>query len=162
MIKTLQQALKMDRERFKVPRSVQQAIPIRRIWPDGVFQSGTKFSKTFRFSDINYAIASKEDKTAMFLGYSELLNALDTGSTTKITIEVTADDDMGSIAEKLQDAGLIRSRIVPAAANGSSRKYYALTDKGRETLSELIAFWNEYTVCVDTFIRQCLPKEAEK
>ena len=63
MIKTLQQALKMDREKFKVPRSVQQAIPIQRIWPDGVFQSGTKFSKTFRFSDINYAIASKEDKT---------------------------------------------------------------------------------------------------
>ena len=61
MIKTLQQALKMDREKFKVPRSVQQAIPIQRIWPDGVFQSGTKFSKTFRFSDINYAIASKED-----------------------------------------------------------------------------------------------------
>ncbi len=38
------------------------------------------------FTDINYAIASKEDKTAMFLGYSELLNTLDTGSTTKITI----------------------------------------------------------------------------
>ena len=37
-------------------------------------------------SDINYAIASKEDKTAMFLGYSELLNALDSGSTTKLTI----------------------------------------------------------------------------
>ena len=29
----------------------------------------------------------------------------DIPSTTKITIEVTADDDMGSIAEKLQDAG---------------------------------------------------------
>ena len=42
LIKTLQQALKMDREKFKVPRSVQQAIPIQRIWPDGVFQSGTE------------------------------------------------------------------------------------------------------------------------
>ena len=31
MIKTLQQALKMDREKFKVPRSVQQAIPIQRL-----------------------------------------------------------------------------------------------------------------------------------
>ena len=46
----------------------------------------TKYSRTLRFSDINYAIASKEDKTAMFLGYSELLNALDSGSTTKLTI----------------------------------------------------------------------------
>ncbi len=86
MIKTLQAALKQDREHFEVPKSVQDAIPIRRLWPDGIFQYGSKFSRTIRFSDINYAIASKEDKTAMFLDYSELLNALDTGSTTKLTI----------------------------------------------------------------------------
>ena len=86
MIKTLLNTLKQDKETFEVPRSVQDAIPIRRLWPDGVFQFGSKFSKTMRFSDINYAIASKEDKTAMFLDYSELLNALDAGSTTKITI----------------------------------------------------------------------------
>ena len=86
MIKTLLTTLKQDKETFEVPKSVQDAIPIRRLWPDGIFQFGTKYSKTIRFSDINYAIASKEDKTSMFLGYSELLNALDTGSTTKITI----------------------------------------------------------------------------
>ena len=54
LIKTLSQALRMDKERFKVPKSVQQAIPIQRIWPDGIFQQGTKFSKTYRFTDINY------------------------------------------------------------------------------------------------------------
>ncbi len=86
MIKSLQNMLRQDREHFNVPGSVQQAIPIRRIWPDGIFQVGNKFSKCVRFSDINYAIASKEDKTEMFLDYSELLNALDTGATTKITI----------------------------------------------------------------------------
>ena len=86
MIKTLQNTLKQDKEHLTVPKSVQDTIPIRRIWPDGLFQFGGKFSKTIRFSDINYAIASKADKTSMFLGYSELLNALDTGSTTKITI----------------------------------------------------------------------------
>ncbi|WP_443987736.1 VirB4-like conjugal transfer ATPase, CD1110 family [Mediterraneibacter gnavus] len=86
MIKTLNQAIKMDREKFKVPKSVQQAIPIQRIWPDGIFQHGTKFSKSFRFSDINYSIASKEDKTEMFLDYSELLNALDSGASAKITL----------------------------------------------------------------------------
>ena len=86
MIKTLQNTLKQDKECFSVPKSVQDAVPIHRLWPDGIFQFGSKFSKTIRFTDINYAIASKEDKTAMFLGYSELLNTLDTGSTTKITI----------------------------------------------------------------------------
>ncbi|MCD8384959.1 MAG: ATP-binding protein [Clostridiales bacterium] len=86
MIKTLQATLKQDRIKIPVPKSVQDIIPIRRIWADGVFQFGSKFSKTIRFSDINYTVASKEDKTAMFLNYAELLNALDTGATTKITI----------------------------------------------------------------------------
>ena len=86
MIRSLQATLKQDKQKFKIPKSVQDTIPIRRVWGDGIFQFGTKFSKTILFSDINYAIASKEDKTQMFLGYSELLNALDTGATTKITI----------------------------------------------------------------------------
>ena len=55
MIKTLQNTLKQDKEHLTVPKSVQDTIPIRRIWPDGLFQFGGKFSKTIRFSDINYA-----------------------------------------------------------------------------------------------------------
>ena len=109
LIKTLQQALKMDREKFKVPRSVQQAIPIQRIWPDGVFQSGTKFSKSFRFSDINYAIASKEDKTEMFLDYSELLNALDSGASAKITLNnrrINKEEFEASLLLPMKEDGL--------------------------------------------------------
>ena len=86
MIKTLSKAQKMEREKFRIPRSVQDAIPIRRIFADGIFQVGNQYSKTWSFTDINYAIASKEDKTAMFLDYSELLNALDSGASAKITI----------------------------------------------------------------------------
>ena len=86
MIKTLQKIMKQDKERFIIPRGVQQAIPIRTIWPDGIFRVGNKFSKSFRFEDINYVVASKEDKEAMFLSYSELLNSFDSGATTKITI----------------------------------------------------------------------------
>ena len=86
IIKTLSKATKAERDKFRIPRSVQDAIPIRRIWSDGIFQVGPQFSKTFSFTDINYQIAGKEDKTAMFLNYSELLNALDSGASTKITI----------------------------------------------------------------------------
>lgn len=86
MIKTLKKIMKQDKERFIVPKGVQQAIPISAIWPDGIFRVGNKFSKSYRFEDINYAVASKEDKEAMFLSYSELLNSFDSGATTKITI----------------------------------------------------------------------------
>ena len=86
IIKTLAKANKQEKTKFKIPRSVQDAIPIQRVWEDGIFQLGNRFSKSYSFTDINYQIASKEDKTAMFLDYSELLNALDSGASAKITI----------------------------------------------------------------------------
>ena len=81
-----QRLLKQDKERFTVPQSVQQSIPIRHMWPDGIFLVGGKYSKCWRFDDINYSVASDEDKKAMFLDYSDLLNSLDVGATTKLTI----------------------------------------------------------------------------
>lgn len=86
MIKTLRRVMQQDKERFVIPKGVQQVIPIRAVWPDGIFCVGNKFSKSYRFEDINYAVASREDKEALFLAYSELLNSFDSGVTTKITI----------------------------------------------------------------------------
>ena len=86
MIKTLKNLFKQDKERYTVPRKVQDVIPVRRIWKDGIFLTGGKFAKTYKFTDINYLVASREDKESMFLTYSELLNSLDSGATTKITI----------------------------------------------------------------------------
>ena len=87
MIKTLTNLLKQDKEKFVVPKGVQDCIPITAIYDDGIFRVGKdKYSKSFKFTDINYAVASREDKEAMFLEYSELLNSLDSGATTKLTI----------------------------------------------------------------------------
>ena len=44
MIKTLKNLLKQDKERYSVPRKVQDVIPIQRIWKDGI-PSTTFFSK---------------------------------------------------------------------------------------------------------------------
>lgn len=87
MIKTLSNLFKQDKEKFVVPKGVQDCIPIYAIYDDGIFRvDRDKYSKTFKFTDINYAVASREDKDAMFLEYSELLNSLDSGATTKLTI----------------------------------------------------------------------------
>ena len=86
MIKSIKTIMRQDRVPYYIPRRVQDVIPIQSIWPDGIFKVGMKFSKTFRFTDINYKVASREDKETMFLAYSELLNGLDCASTTKLTI----------------------------------------------------------------------------
>lgn len=87
MIKTLTNLRKQEKNNWHIPDSVQKVIPIQRIWTDGIFLVGkNKYALTYKLSDINYAVASKEDKEAMFLEYSELLNFFDSGATTKITI----------------------------------------------------------------------------
>ena len=84
MIKSIKTVMHQEKEKYKVPRKVQDIIPVQCIWSDGIFKVGNKFSKTFKFTDINYLVASREDKESMFLIYSELLNSLDSGATTKI------------------------------------------------------------------------------
>ena len=86
MIKTLHNVLKQDKERFRIPRSVQDIIPIKTIWNDGIFKVGSCFAKTFKFSDINYAMLSQDDTRELFLKYSDLINSFECGSTYKLTI----------------------------------------------------------------------------
>ncbi len=110
MIKTLNNIFKQDKERFVVPKSVQQAIPIQTVWGNGIFKVGrNKFSRSYRFTDVNYAVAGREDKESMFLEYSELLNAFDSGATTKITIHnrrLNRQDFEKSILIPMREDGL--------------------------------------------------------
>lgn len=86
MIKTLHNVLKRDRERFTIPKTVQDIIPVKTIWNDGIFKVGNLFSKTFQFSDINYAMLSAEDTKDLFLKYSDVINSFEYGATYKLTI----------------------------------------------------------------------------
>ena len=70
-----------------IPTTVEEAIPVQDFYEDGIALVGRGlWSKTFRFSDINYATASRERKEELFLGYSAILNSLDAGAMTKITV----------------------------------------------------------------------------
>ena len=86
MLKAIKKFLQDEKEKYRIPRKVQDLIPINCIWKDGIFRSGKKYSKTYRFTDINYQVASLDDKKLMFFDYSAILNGLDAGATTKITI----------------------------------------------------------------------------
>ena len=85
-MKYFQKIMRQDKERFTVPRSVQQTIPIQRIWQDGLFYSGSRYSQAWRFSDINYLLSGRAEKEQKFHIYSALLNAQKSGCYTQVTI----------------------------------------------------------------------------
>lgn len=74
------------KEKRRVPKTVQQSIPIDAIYKDGITRSGKLFSKTWRFSDINYKVASNADQEGMFKSHCSILNGLPIDATAKITI----------------------------------------------------------------------------
>ena len=75
------------KDHIKLPRSVQDAIPISTVYDDGLFRVGkNQYSRTYKFEDINYQVASEADKETMFERYCALLNSLDSNAATKITI----------------------------------------------------------------------------
>ena len=58
--------------------SVQQTIPYLAMHPDGVCKlPDGLYTKTVEYEDINYSVASTEDQTAIFGGWSSFLNYFD-------------------------------------------------------------------------------------
>ena len=152
MMRSIKSILSTDRERYKVPRKVQDVIPIRRIWPDGISLVGNKFVKSWKFTDINYLVASREDKERMFLTYSELLNSLDSGATTKITVNnhyLKCSDFEDSILMPLKADGLDEYREEynkmlldkSVDANGILQEKYVTVTVAKKNIEEARAYF---------------------
>lgn len=82
----LKRTKRVKKSKRKIPKTVQQSIPIDVIYKDGIIQSGRMFSKMWRFSDINYEVASNAEQEEMFLAHSAILNGLPTDAVAKISI----------------------------------------------------------------------------
>ena len=71
----------------RLPRSVQQLIPVKRVFPDSIWQVGNnEFSQTWSFSDINYAVASLDDQRTILDSWGRVLNGLAADSRMKVTL----------------------------------------------------------------------------
>ena len=56
MIKSYEKLRKREKQKYKVPKSAQDIIHVDVIYKDGIFQIDNKFTKTYRFRDINLIV----------------------------------------------------------------------------------------------------------
>ena len=78
---------KKVRQKRSVPKTVQKTLPYQKIVDDYIFRiDDNRFSKTYRFEDINYSIAKQEEQEAIFLGYCSVLNSFDTSADIQVTV----------------------------------------------------------------------------
>jgi PadR family transcriptional regulator PadR len=57
------------------------------------------------------------------------------------------------LMRRLQNDGLVKTYLMESSA-GPSRKYYRLTQQGRETLAAQRAQWDSFSAAIITFLEQ--------
>ena len=116
--------------------SAQQTIPYVAMHPDGVCKlPGGLYTKTVEYEDINYSVASTEDQTAIFGGWSSFLNYFDSSlpfqlsfinrrshSRSRYKVNIPqVDDDFNSVREEF--TGMLKNQIA-RSNNGIERSKY--------------------------------------
>nr|MCR5019986.1 conjugal transfer protein [Ruminococcus sp.] len=70
-----------------VPGTVQKTLPYKRVCDDYIFKvDDNRYSKTYKFEDINYQIAKQDEQESIFLGYCSVLNSFDTNADIQMTV----------------------------------------------------------------------------
>ena len=86
-MKTRNKMKKLEQEKFVIPKTVQNVIPIKAVYKDGIFLVGKNmYSKTFLFTDVNYYIACENEKNDLMRQYWAVINSFGNGVTVKLTI----------------------------------------------------------------------------
>lgn len=153
MIRSVKAIQKMDKVRYTVPKYTRDLICADAVYPDGIFKIGGNYSKTFMFTDINYCVASLEDKQRMFLSYCSILNSLDCGATTKITIANHAKNESdfeSSVQMEMKNDGMdkLRSeynemlRQKLTCSNGKTQEKYITITAHKNSLDEARAYFS--------------------
>ena len=125
-----------SKRKNKAALSAQQSIPYVAMHPDGVCQlPGGLYTKTVEYEDINYSVASTEDQSAIFSGWSSFLNYFDSAlpvqlsfinrrshSTSRYHVNIPAQaDNFDSIRGEF--VGMLKRQIA-RSNNGIERSKY--------------------------------------
>ena len=148
-----------NHEKFFIPRSVQQSIPIKQVHQDGIFEVAGLYSKTWRFFDVNYAVAGPEKKEALFLSYCAFLNSLPVRALVKITLfnrTMNQQEFSRNILMQMVGDGKDRYRVEyndiltdnAASSNNLTQEKYITISVERKNIEEARAFFDRVTADV--------------
>ena len=106
---------------YKTPKSIQETIEIMKVAENGIFEvAKNRFSKCYRFQDINYTTTNEVEQIDIFERYCTFLNSLDVSF--KITIN-NQNKDM----EEVRDYVFLQEK--EDGFNGFRKNYNDIMEK---------------------------------
>ena len=121
------------------PHTVQDSIPFRNIYPDGLCRlDNTTFSKTIEYEDVNYRLAGPDDQRDIFERLCDFYNGYDPSIGVQMTLcsrpEAAQTDRFGMAAhgDDLDDlrreaAGILQKQYEKGSNGYVKSKYVTLT-----------------------------------
>lgn len=71
LVKSKKEAIKA----ISIPKTVQQSIPYKRVYANGIIESETGlFTKSYKLTDANFRTATQDAQEEMYFAYGDLLN----------------------------------------------------------------------------------------
>ena len=126
---------------YKTPKSIQETIEIMAVAENGIFEvSKNKYSKCYRFQDINYTTATEDEQIGIFERYCKFLNSLDCNY--KITIN-----------NKNKNMDDLRDKVLIAEKNDGFNNYRRIYN---DIIEEKIPDVEPYEV-FETAVGNCRP-----
>ena len=156
MAKSLKGILSQKSEGYKIPKRVQDYIPVDEIYDDGIFRKGNIYSMCYLFTDINYHSAPEEEKESMFLKYKAILHSLDTEADAQITINnhkmnekefkgdvllSRADDNLNEYRNEYNNILMKKAE----ASNNIIQEKYITVSIQRKDYNEAVIYFNRLT-----------------
>ncbi len=133
--------IKQKAEIRKVSKSTQDTLPYICFCSEYIMcVDKNRFSKTYKFDDVNYTSASSDQQEAIFLAYCDMLNGIDTTADLQITVhnnKVNRRDFERKILLKPKNDGfnqhreeyndMLREKLMQGQNGISCSKYMTLT-----------------------------------
>lgn len=155
MFDSFKERIKEGRVAYSAPKSVQDTIPIQRIITnDGLFLCDNRYTKSYKFTDINYKLANYETRLEICTKWSEIINSLDAQAITKITIYNRPFDvrDLGTgIFLETEDANGLQNQVVSEVnsiirnatehSSGMIQEKYITVSIARKSVQDAIRFF---------------------
>ncbi|MDR1821189.1 MAG: ATP-binding protein [Oscillospiraceae bacterium] len=167
MTKGLKAARRENKTRLRGTRCAQDLVPALQVYEDGIFllpggsNAGRRYSKTWRYQDINFSYAAPEIKAHILSQYCALLNAMDVTSTYKLTINShkmdRVDFEQNVLLKSRNDAynqyrddynGMLELRV--AETSGVVQDKYLTVATTRKTLDDARAYFARAKTSLNT------------
>lgn len=153
--KNSKSAIKVKPKALKVPTTVQQSLPYRRVYPDaGIIETDDGvFCHAYKMQDLNFGAVAESEQVELYLRFCNLLNSFDANQKFQIVINNHAYDKKefeknvlmpykndGFDGLREEENAMLREKLEQGRSNLTSDRYLIVSVEAESAAAAAVQF----------------------